>query len=168
MHLMAAGNAELEVVEYRVSDISHVTFELIYNFAEYSGIAGTVAWMGVGLEILPLIRNQRPVELICKGRGINVALSYFALPEPETTDEGVIFSSPEPTIAFSERPESITPTLRTHVSRVTDAIAREMEEVYHLRVEKDPLRLVFPKEEYAKSIDYFNVALLQPVESNPS
>lgn len=154
-------NAEVELIEYRIGDIGHTTGKLIYNFAQYSGIAGTREWPKVNYAILMSIRDQTPLVCLWETAGIDVHFSCFLNPKPIIKGNGISFESPAPRFVFIERPELMTPSLRTHVARVTDAIAQEMQDVYYLHIEKDPLTLIFPKEKYAKRIDRFTVPLLQ-------
>lgn len=152
-------NVEIEMVKYKVSDIDHVAGRLIYNFVQYSGIAGISSWISLRSAIKPLIQSQHPFNSLWEAGGLDIHFSCFLDPRPVIKEEGVSYTSPEPRFAFVERPEFMTPSQRTHVGRVTQAIAREMESVYHLQVEQNPLILIFPKNEYAEKIEKFNVPL---------
>lgn len=157
---MKLRDAELEIIEYRVGEIGHATNKLIDNYVNYSGIAGTESWPFLWYQLLSCIRDQTGVNLYWLAQGMEVKFSYFLDPRPTVADGKVVFTPPEPSIAFLERPEGILPTKRTHLQRVVNAITEEMKDVYHLRVEKDPLKLVFPNQEYARKIERFRAPIL--------
>lgn len=157
---MKDRSVEIEMVKYRVSDIDHATGRLLYNFVNYSGISGTETWLRLRSEIFSLIRDQIPFNLLWEASGLDIHFSCFLEPRPVIRDGNVRMISPEPRFAFIERPEFMRPSVRTHVGNVIDAIAREMHDVYKLKVEHNPLLLIFPKEEYAKKIDLFTVPLI--------
>jgi len=167
MLLMAATSAELEIVRYKEQEVGHATGKLIYNFAEYSNITGTETWKRLWVGVIDLIKDHEALDVMWRLNGLDVHFSYFLDPVPIIREGELVLATPEPQITFFEKEESLLPSQRSHVRKIAGIIAWEMESVYHLRVERYPLRLFFPKEEYAKSIDYFNVALLQPVEINP-
>ncbi|MBI2330129.1 hypothetical protein HYU94_01960 [Candidatus Daviesbacteria bacterium] len=157
---MSLRGAELEVVQYKTHDIKHATRILIRNFAFYSGIAGTEIWPTMQYQLLSLIEEQTPYEITWATKGMELKFSGFLEPRPLIKDGKLVYESPEPRCVFFEQPGEISPTIRTHIGRVTSAIAREMKEVYYLQIETDPLVLRFPKELYSKRIDKFNVTIL--------
>lgn len=157
---MNPRKVELEMVQYRTADIGHATDRLIRNYAEYSGIEGTKQWPRMWHQVMLLIRDQIPFNCLWEARGVDISFSFFLEPQPRMINGGLIYSPPEPRIAFTERPEFVRPSVRTHIGRVIEAIAREMHEVYHLAVKKDPVALVFSNNEYARRIDRFSVPLL--------
>ena len=166
--LLMVENTELEIVRFKEDDIRHATGKLIYNFAEYSNITGTEIWKRLWIDMVGLIKDHAALDIIWRAEGMDIKFSYFLDPMPLLRGDEFIYSTPEPKVTFMERWGEVIPSKMDHVSKISEAIAWEMEDVYHLKVEKDPLTLTFPKAEYAKSIDYFNVALLQPVEISPS
>lgn len=160
---MASRSAELEIVRFKEDDIRHATGKLIYNFVEYSNIMGTDIWKRLWIDLVGLIKDHTALDVIWKAEGMDIKFSYFLDPMPLLRDEEFIYSTPEPKITFMERWGELLPSRMDHVSKIAEAIAWEMEDVYHLKVEKDPLTLIFPKEEYAKSIDRINATILQPI-----
>ena len=157
---MNIRTVELEVIQYDTHAIGHATSGLIHNIAEYSGIGGTKDWPRLWYEVMTLIRDQTSFNCLWEANGMDVNLSFFLEPRPRIIKGELLYSSPEPFISFIERPEFVRPAVRTHIGRVTDEIAQEMQDVYHLRVERNPLVLVFPNQEYARKINRFRVPLI--------
>lgn len=157
---MNSKNVELEVVQFKAKDIGYVTTRLINDFAQYSGVVGTKQWPKLWYQAMTLIRDQIPFNCIWEAGGVDINLSFFLEPRLRVIDGKLIYSTPEPRISFIERPETVRPAVRTHISRVTGQIAQEMQDVYRLRIERDPLVLVFPKQEYASRVDRFTVPLI--------
>lgn len=157
---MGTRHVKLEVVTYRTSDIAHATGSFLYNFAKYSDIFGADQWMRSWLRMRDVIEDQSPQELVLSAEGIEVRFSGFPKPIPQIGDEGVIFRSSEPRLVIMDSAEGLLPSGRTYVMQVTDAISQEMEEVYRLQVERNPHRLIFTKEEYARDITVFDAALI--------
>lgn len=159
---MGARNVELELVQYRTGEMVHTARQLICNFVQYSGIVKPDDGGKVIVAIAGIIRGQSDTECLWRTGGVNVKFSGFPKPVPKIVGGRVVFSSREPYFLLEEnKGADLTPSMRTHVLRVTDAIAEEMRDVYKLRVEKDgPLVLVFPNQEYARNIEIFNAALL--------
>lgn len=163
---MSLKSAEFEVVDYKAHSIGHVTGRLIYNFAQYSGIVGTQSWAAMQFQLLTLIRDQVPYRVIYNASGMEILFSGYLEPRPVIKDGQIIYQSPEPSCAFFEQPRDVSPTMRSHIGRVTASIVQEMEEVYHLHTEKDPLVLRFPKSIYSKKIERFKIAMIEPVPTS--
>lgn len=155
-------NAELEIVNYNTHDIGHVTDNLIRSIVNFSGIGGTKRWPQMWHQLMLLIKDHTAFKCLWEANGMDVIFSFFLDPRPTIINDRLIFRSPEPRIAFVERPEFVRPPVKTYISRVIEEIAEEMQDVYHLRIGRDPLSLDFPQEKYAKRIDRFNVPLLTP------
>lgn len=158
MQLMV-DRTELEIVRYKELEVGHATGQLIYNFAEYSNIIGKQTWSRLEANMLPLIREHNPFNILWKAEGIDIKFSYFLDPIPLSRGDEFIYVTPEPKVTFLERWGELLPSKMDHVSKIAEAIAWEMEDVYHLKVEKDPLTLIFPREEYARSVEHFNATL---------
>lgn len=159
---MNLKSAELEVVQYKTGDIGHATGRLIYNFAQYSGIVGTEVWPRMQFQLLSLIKDQLPYQVRWNAEGLEINFSGFLDPRPIIREGRLVYESPEPRCVFCEHPGEVSPTFRTHIGRVTSAIAQEMEEVYCLQVESDPLTLKFPKSIYSSKIELFKAVILEP------
>jgi len=153
-------SAELELVRYNVLAISHATDRFVYNFSEYSGIEGTENWPQLWFEVMSLVRDHEGFNCLWAARGVDISFSFFDDPQPRVRKGNIVYATPEPQIAFYEKPHSVPPAVRTYVGKTILEIAEEMQEVYHLRLEKNPLRILFPNEEYAQSIQRFRVPLL--------
>lgn len=159
---MGRKNVELEHVEYRTDDIAHATAAFIKTFAQYSGIFGTKQWILAMFPLLEIIHNQKPQTYELSAEGIVVSFSGFPRPIPVIIDdERIVYQSREPRLTVEDRLSEILPRQRTHIGRVTNAIADEMHESYQLHIaDKNPLILVFPKETYASDITHVHAALL--------
>ncbi len=158
---MGPKSVELEVVHYRTDEMVHASRKLIHNFVTYSGIEGTNMWGEVLYTVADFIKQQLPHECVWRAEGLDVRFSGFQSPIPIVREEKVVYAAREPHFVIYERPDSdLRPTRRTHINRVTTAIAREMEDVYHMQAGGSPLVLSFPKREYAKSVEVFNAALV--------
>ncbi len=161
---MGARTVELEVVQYRTDEIIHASGRFIHNFVTYSGIEGTGMWGDVFMTIADIIQNQSDLQCTWRAQGLEITFTGFQPPIPTIRDERVVFSAREPRFIVEKTHNSdLLPSKRTHISRVTSAIAREMQDVYRLRGEDNPSTLIFPKQEYAKSIEVFNAAMLLPI-----
>ncbi|OGE64961.1 hypothetical protein A3I48_01695 [Candidatus Daviesbacteria bacterium RIFCSPLOWO2_02_FULL_36_7] len=163
---MSLRSAELEVVEYKTHDIGHAVGRLIHNFAKYSGIVGTEIWPRMQFQLLSLIRDQIPYEVTWNAEGMEIKFSGFLDPRPRIKDSQLVYESPEPSCVFFEQPGEVSPLVRTHIGRVTSAIAQEMQEVYCLQAERDPLILRFPKSLYSKRIERFKVIIIEPARTD--
>lgn len=159
---MPVRNAEFEVVQYRKPDLLHASIRLIRNFVDYSGIVGTNNWGYLLSNLAMAIRDETNVHILWSTPVVDVRFTGFSEPIPIPAEDRIIFVAREPRFVFEEkRDDSIRPSVVTHVQRVTDAIAQEMVDVYRLEiVEQSPIVLIFPKAEYAKSVEVFNAALL--------
>ena|SRR3989344_4969991 len=157
---MNKRGVELEVVKYRADDIAHAGTRLLYNYAQYSGIQGTEVWFRAMEELVKMVRTENSERFEIIAPGLDVHFSGFTDPVPTIQGERVIYSAREPRFIIEETEEDLLPSRRNHIHRVTQAIASEMEEVFHLRKERSPYALIFPKSEYARSIDIFPAVLL--------
>lgn len=157
---MAKG-VEFEFVQYRTGEMKHAASALVKNFAVYSGIVGTELWLTLMGDLSKIIDNQLPYECLWKTSALDVLFSGFTDPIPIINEGRVIFSPKEPRFIFQEKMNpDVRPAVRTHVQRVTNAIVREMHDVYRMDVKKEPLTLTFPKEEYVRRVEVFNALLL--------
>ncbi len=140
-----------EQVKYRNEDIAHAGISLINHFAKYSEIMGTREWTITAMQMVSDIRDQSPKALVFPARGINVIFSGFPQTlEARTLDTGVIFSAKEPRFDFVEQTKGLRPWELDVTEKAAIAIALEMNEVYRLRFVRNPLTLVFPKNEYGE------------------
>lgn len=153
---------DVETVDYKPAELANTAGRLIQYFAEYTGLGSSRTWQAMRLEVLGLIRDQSPFNLIWETPGMEIGFSGFLDPRPTVTDGELIYASPEPRFAFIERTDdAIRPQARTHLHRVSAAIAHEMHEVYKLSVvDQNPLMLVFPKTAYARRIERHRIPLL--------
>ncbi len=160
---MKSANVELELVKYRTSDVEHASVVLLKLFAHYSGIFGTEQWVRAMFPLLDIIRRQKPVPHELNAEGVSVAFSGFPRPVPVIKDgERIVYQAREPRFTIEDRLDEVLPSRRTHIERVTAAIAEEMQATYKLLVtERRPLTLAFPKERYAAEVAVFQAALLR-------
>lgn len=157
---MSSRSVELEVVHYNKPAMVHASKELLHNFAQYSGVEGADTWGTALVLVAGIIENQASEICLWRAQGIRMTFTGFQRPIPTIKDERLVYTARPPRFVIEEPNDDLLPSKRTHVERVTNAIVREMSDVYHLQVNQDPLTLVFPKEEYAKRIELFNAALL--------
>lgn len=155
-------SVEFEMIRYKTHDIGHATGRLIYNFAHYSGIVGTEVWPRMQFELLSLIKDQTPYQVRWNAEGIEINFSGFLDPRPIIKEGRLVYESPEPSCVFFEQPGEVSPTLRTHIGRVTSTIAQEMKEVYCLQIDRNPLTLKFPKSLYSSKIELIKAVILEP------
>ena len=160
---MSLRNAEVEVVHYKTHAIGHATGRLIHDFAQYSGIVGTKHWPGMRFQLLSLIRDHIPYRVTWRAEGIEIEFTGFLDPRPTIREGKLVYESPEPRCAFFEQPGEVSPPVRTHIDRVTSAIAQEMETVYRLRIDRNPLALRFPKTLYSDKIERFKIPILDSI-----
>lgn len=156
---MNGKSAELELVTYKTADIAHATNTFVYNFSEYSGIEGTENWPQLWYELMGLVRKHEGFDCRWVAKGVDINIIFFDDPQPKVRDGNIVYATPEPQIVFYEKPFSVSPAVRTYVGRTIGEIAEDMQEVYHLRLERNPLRIIFPNEAYAQSIQRFRVPL---------
>ena len=158
--------AELEIVTYRSSEMIHASKELIYNYAQYSGLEGTHNWSYLLITIADIIQNRLPDQCIWNTPGLK--LQFSGIPETKVAlEEGRIrYSAQEPHYILREGfDHHIGKQLKAHIGRVTNAIVEEMHEVYKLDVKKDEgsVYLTFPKSQYAKNIEVVTVPIIEAV-----
>ena len=79
---------------------------------------------------------------------------------PRREGDDLIYGVPDFGFAFLETNDLVLPRERTHIEKVTRAIAEEMANVFHLDLRKDPLQITFPRELYVKEVVVFDAALL--------
>lgn len=151
---------ELEQVTYRTGEISAASTFFIYCFAKYSGIFGTEQWVKSLVNLLEIIKEEKPKGLVLSAEGLEITFSGFPPPNPKIRGERVVFAAREPQFIVQDRFTDLLPSGRTHVLKITDAIAEEMQKVYRLRRDSDPERLIFPKEEYGRNITVTEGVLL--------
>lgn len=157
---MGLASAELEIVRYKTKPIAHAINSLVFNFSDYSGIEGTDEWPMLLHDVMGMIKNQEGFFCRWVAKGVDINISYFDDPRPGLRNGNLVYATPEPQIAFYEKPDTVSPAVRTSVSKAITDIAEEMQEVYHLRLKRGPLRIIFPNEEYAESVERFTVPLL--------
>ena len=157
---MGLRSAELEIVKYDVASIAHATNRFLYNFTEYSGIKGTENWPEVWRNVISSFKDNEGFNCLWVARGVDIKISYFDDPKVFLREGNIVYATPEPQISFHEKPSTVSPATRTYVARTILEIAEEMQEVYHLRLERNPLRVVFPNEEYAVDVERYTVPIL--------
>ena len=159
---MSARSVEVELVRYRTADMIYSTGQLVHNFAQYTDLEGTATWPRALATVARKIQQELPTPFRWQTKGISIEFSGFRNPMPIIGDRGVIFKAREPNFIFIEDglSEEVRPTLLTRVGQALEDIVQEMHDVYRLDIDRNPLRLIFPKAEYAKSIEVFNAAML--------
>lgn len=141
----------LELVTYRKEDIAYASSTLIKDFAKYSGIVGTQRWVNSLMDLLSAIMYESPTPTFFAARGVNLGFSGFSHKlRPVIEDSTVLFRAREPRFVIAESQEGIPVWERGDTDKVVARIAEEMHDVYRLRVETNPLALVFPKNEYGE------------------
>jgi hypothetical protein len=157
--------AELEVVTYNKPEIINTATRLIYTFANYSNLRGAEAWPLVLFSLVRTIKNELPNPMVWEAQGVTAFFSGIPEVSQENHESRVVFSAPSPHFVLEENMAVRLPRpLRKHVGNVIDAISREMEDAYRLDVVKNGTNrtLWFPKKEYAKRIDRFEVPMITP------
>lgn len=157
---MGMRMAELEIVSYKVPEIFHATNTFLHNFSGYSGIKGTENWEEVWREVVTSVKDHEGFNCRWRAEGVDIVISYFDDPKVSLRQGNIVYATPEPQISFHEKPHTVSPAVRTYVGRTINEIAEDMQDVYHLRLERDPLRVVFPNEEYAVGVERYTVPIL--------
>ena len=136
---MSTRSVEVEFVRYRTREMMHTARQFIYDFAQYSGIPETRQWGLLTVNLCEIIRQQLPTECIWITPVLDIRFSGIPQPIPKIKkDGGIIFAASEPRFVIEEkRNDEIRPPVRSHVERVVKAIATEMRDVYHLRINRD-------------------------------
>lgn len=152
----------LEIVDYKTDDIEYASTFFIKTFARYSGIIGTNEWVYGLYKLREIINNQKPESHILPAEGLEISFSGFPQPTAKIREDGLIFTAREPRFTFFDkiRESGLLPSSRNHIESMVSAINEEMTSTYRLRIDKDPLSLVFPKEEYARSITVFDATMI--------
>jgi hypothetical protein len=148
------ANVELEIVDYNIPKIEEVGQKLVVLFAKYSKIEGTAQWLFEDLiKLRADIRAQKQKGRLLEADGLEVSFSGFLKPVPVVKDDKIVLQTREPRFKIEEKPEVLRPRARTYLQNVTEAIAMEMNEAYHLRnLNSSPLTLLFPNDIYADNI----------------
>lgn len=148
-------NVEFEVVQYRTNEMIHASKNLIYNFAQYSGISGTEMWPRMIYKVAEIIHNQLPQQYTWQTPGLNIGFSGIPQAELWKVQDELVCYADEPYFALQEGVSyDLRPALRTHIQNVTQAIIDEMQDVYKMEVVKDQsaFLLKFPKQSYAQKL----------------
>jgi len=150
---------ELEIAKYKIPDIKYASVQLVTLFAKHSGIAGTNRWMDSLLKLHDNLNQEKPTDWTLNARGLDLTFSGFPNPVPTIEGVNVVLKAREPRFILEPVHNNLRPRERTEVEKVTDAIAMEMNEVYHLEVNNYPTTLIFPKDMYAQ-VERVNAVML--------
>lgn len=159
---MSTEIVKLETVQYNTIEIARATAALIRNFAVYSGIFGTEQWIQSLFHLMKIINEEKPQPYSLTAEGIGIEFSGFPKPIPQTQYDGeVVFRSLELSFTIRDKAAEVLPSARNRIEKVTPQITKEMQDVFKLRVDRNPYRLSFPKEQYARSIKVSNARLIK-------
>ncbi len=145
---------KVEFVTYKIEEMQNTISHLVRNFTIYSGISGTnMWWLAFPLQSKHRIENLLP-EPYCLTSTEDVSLFFKgpSLPIPIIKDDSVVYKPREPRVIIAEDIEHLNPGRRWQVEKMDRRIAEEMHSGYGMDVEENPLRLIFPKRNYAKEI----------------
>src|SRR3989344_6247804 len=122
--------AEFEIVKYRTDEMVHASKELIYNYAQYSGIRGTELWPIMIFKVADIIHNQSSKHCEWTTPGLSIRFSGFLPTLPRINEGKLEYSAKEPHFTLVEGVEyDLRPAVKTHINRVTSAIVEEMHDV---------------------------------------
>ena len=155
-----ARNIEFEMLQYRTREIEEASLKLVTLFAKHSNIEGTFEWMSEMLKFQNDIREQKVKSTTLMAKGVELIFSGFPNPIPVIEDEAVVYVPRDLRFTIEDKPEELRPSGRTHIQNVTNAIALEMNEVYHLQIQRPPMMLLFPREEYVDEVTRINAVML--------
>lgn len=150
---------EFEIARYKIPEIEYASVELVTLFAKHSGIAGTNYWMSSLLKLHDNFRREEHNGWTLPARGLELTFSGFKNPIPTIEEDTVVFKAREPRFTLKPVHQKLRPRERTEVEKVTEEIAMEMNEVYHLQVDNYPTTLIFPKDLYAE-VERVNTVML--------
>lgn len=150
----------MEFVTYDTKSIEEASLVLLTLFSEYTRIEGAKQWTQAYITFQKEIQRQgqRPWTFIAEG--LDLLFSGFTKPIPQIEKDKVVYKTREPRFVVEEKPYEVLPSKRAYIESVTDEIAMEMNEVYHLGITSQPLTLIFPKETYAQDIVLFDATVI--------
>jgi len=155
------ARAGVEVLSYKIPEIEHAAGTLVHTFTKFSEIAGTRVWPPYAKGLSDRIKDQTPFPYLLRAPGFALRFSGFPPPNvPRSEGDELIFGPPDLGFAFLETDDLVLPSERTHIQKVTKAIAEEMAKVFHLDLNRDPLQVTLPRDLYVKEVVVFNAALI--------
>lgn len=157
---MTAKEAKLEVVTYRIENIREAAFALVATLAVHSGIPGVRQWIGESPFLDEIIKGEKSQQYSFNAPGLELSFSGFPRPIPTIVEDELIYRSREPRFTFYGKWFDIMPQERTRIDRISEDIAEEMSNRFHMKVARNPLCIIFPKQEFAKERVVFNAAIL--------
>lgn len=139
----------LETVDWRVGDVKHTVLKLVSYFAKSLPELGTRPWLNFALgEVLAVVREEK-TEGALHAEGFDLIFRWPRSVKPMLVAGGLVFSSLEPYFVLDDDSFlKLMPRYRAKLYAVSGAIAREMSDVYKMRVTHEPLTLIIPKGEY--------------------
>ncbi len=156
-------SARLEIVTYNTPAMIHTSRELILDYARYANPKWVTESDDFLFRVTNSIVNHGTNPTLWRTPGMHISFSGYPQHQEILREDQVLFEAPSPHFTLVEDlAAEIRPVERTHILRVAEAIAEEMNDVYKMDVNKKGLTLTmgFPKERYSEKIEIVQAAVV--------
>lgn len=143
----------LERVDWRREDIKHASLRMVSYYARAIPELGTLRWLAFAARLIPVVMEEASAEdVILTGDAFGL---IFRPPRPSLIPrirgESVTWEEREPGFTFFDNTRMhLAPGYRNRLYKANQAISEEMADTYKVKIERDPLSYLFPKDVYGR------------------